>query len=307
MQLFRFKQGKFSPIREKKFDLERDLQKVTEDNLEQIFGLEFVATEFNIHGKRVDTLAFDPELKSFIIIEYKRGRSFSVVDQGYAYLSLMLNNKADFILEYNEKKNSNLKRGDVDWSQSRVIFIARSFTEHQKLAIGFKDLPIELWEAKKFESDLVSYHQLTSPDSAESINTISGKSEQIREVSREVKKYTIDDHFKEGWEESRELFEGLRSGILQIDDGIKEVPRKKYIGYKIGSKNFLEIVIQASGIKVYLNLNPSILRKLGLKKFRDVSNVGHYGTGDVEIKLTNVENIDYAMFLIKLVYDKFNR
>ena len=65
---------------------------------------------------RIDTLAFDTETKSFVRIEYKRDRSFSVVDQGFAYLSLMLNNKADFILEYNERMKDNLKREDVDWS-----------------------------------------------------------------------------------------------------------------------------------------------------------------------------------------------
>ena len=62
-------------------------------------------SEFTLHNFRIDTLAFDEESKSFVIIEYKKDKSFSVVDQGYAYLSLMLNNKADFILEYNESLN----------------------------------------------------------------------------------------------------------------------------------------------------------------------------------------------------------
>jgi hypothetical protein len=68
----------------------------------------------------------DNESKAFVIIEYKNDRNFSVVDQGMAYLSFMLNNKADFILEYNESPHSspNLKREEVDWSQSRTIFIS---------------------------------------------------------------------------------------------------------------------------------------------------------------------------------------
>jgi hypothetical protein len=73
---------------------------------------------------RIDTLAFDPEAKSFVIIEYKRDKTFSVIDQGYAYLLLMLNNKADFILECNESQHQSLKRTDVDWSQSKVIFVS---------------------------------------------------------------------------------------------------------------------------------------------------------------------------------------
>jgi hypothetical protein len=78
--------------------------------------------------------------------------NFSVIDQGYAYLSLMLNNKADFILEYNENCKDTLKRDDLDWSQSRVIFISPVFNNYQKESINFKDLPFELWEVKRLWS-----------------------------------------------------------------------------------------------------------------------------------------------------------
>ncbi len=83
----------------------------------------------------------------------------------------MLNNKADFILEYNERKKENLKRDDVDWSQSRVLFLANSFTSYQQNAINFKDLPIELWEVKKFDNQTILYSQLKSTDIKESISS----------------------------------------------------------------------------------------------------------------------------------------
>ena len=127
MPLFKQDNNKLLIIKEKSIDLEKTVQKLTENNLENIFSLEFVSTEFSLHNFRIDTLAFDKENNSFVIIEYKRDRSFSIIDQGYAYLALMLNNKADFILEYNEKTKNNLKRDDVDWSQSKVIFVANSF------------------------------------------------------------------------------------------------------------------------------------------------------------------------------------
>jgi len=144
MALFEICKDKLNYIKEEKFKLEKDIQKLTEDNLYDIFGLDFVKSEFALNNFRIDTLAFDKHSNSFVIIEYKRDKSFSVVDQGYAYLSLMLNNKADFILEYNEKMKDNLERKDVDWSQSRVLFLANSFTVYQQNAINFKDLPIEL-------------------------------------------------------------------------------------------------------------------------------------------------------------------
>ena len=132
MPIFNLKNNQLERVKERKFKLEKEIQTLTEGNLNVILGLEFVKSEFPLKNFRIDTLAFDNENKSFVIIEYKRDKNFSVIDQGYAYLSLMLNNKSDFILEYNENKSSTLKRDDVDWSQSKVIFISPSFTNYQE-------------------------------------------------------------------------------------------------------------------------------------------------------------------------------
>lgn len=118
-------------------------------------GLVLVKSEFTIKNKRIDTLAYDPQACAFIIIEYKRDKNISVVDQGFTYLSLMLENKADFIVEYNESLRYNMKREDVDWSQTRVAFVSTNFTENQVQATNFKDIAIELWEVKQFENDTI--------------------------------------------------------------------------------------------------------------------------------------------------------
>src|SRR3989344_6110239 len=148
MSIYKQTGNQLIPVKEKKIDLERSVQRLVESNLSEVYGLSFICSEFPLNNLRIDTLAFDEELKSFVIIEYKKDKSISVIDQGYAYLALLLNNKADFVLEYNEKCKKNLRKDDIDWSQSKVLFIASSFTKYQQEAIGFQDLPIELWEAK---------------------------------------------------------------------------------------------------------------------------------------------------------------
>ncbi len=309
MPIFKINKTKLEPIKEVKISLEKDLQKITEKDLETVFGLDFVASEFALNGLRIDTLAFDSETKSFVIIEYKRDKSFSVIDQGYAYLALMLNNKADFILEYNEKTKNNLKRDDVDWSQSRVLFVANSFTTYQRNAINFKDLPIELWEAKKYSNETILFNHLRSSEARESIKAIS-KNKTIASVSKEIKKYSVDDHFKEDWEESRTLFEKLSSGILEIDEKIEEKAQKHYIAYKIladgknKGQNFCEVVGQKQGLKIYLDVKKEKLDDYK-KITQDCSKIGHWATGNVVFSLTKSEQIDYAMFLIKQVYNKF--
>jgi RecB family endonuclease NucS len=81
MAIYKIEKDNLITIKEKKIDLEKTIQSITEKNLEEVFGLKFVSSEFTLHNFRIDTLAFDEELKSFVIIEYKRDRSFSVVDQ----------------------------------------------------------------------------------------------------------------------------------------------------------------------------------------------------------------------------------
>lgn len=103
MYLYSQKNGILHPVHETGFKLERDMQRLAEANLDELFSLEFVASEFQLNNLRIDTLGFDNETSSFVIIEYKRGSSYSVIDQGFSYLSLLLNNKADFVLAYNEK------------------------------------------------------------------------------------------------------------------------------------------------------------------------------------------------------------
>ncbi|MFL6434996.1 MAG: hypothetical protein ACJ71O_14835, partial [Nitrososphaeraceae archaeon] len=74
---------------------------------------------------------------------------------------------------YNESFSSQpLKRGDVDWSQSRIIFIAPEFTRYQQYAIEFKDFGIQLWEVHKYSNGFLVFNEAKSPFTKESITTI---------------------------------------------------------------------------------------------------------------------------------------
>ena len=157
MDLYNVKGNNLKSIGVNQFKLEKEIQQLVENNIDELFGLEFVSSEFKIGEFRIDTLCFDSENNSFVIIEYKKGSSYSVIDQGYSYLSVMLNNKSDFILEYNESKNKTVKRNDVDWTQSKIIFVSPSFNSYQKNSVNFKDVPFELWEIKRFSNNIISY------------------------------------------------------------------------------------------------------------------------------------------------------
>ena len=260
--------------------------------------LDFIKSEFSLNGFRIDSLAFDREAKSFVIIEYKRDKTFSVIDQGYAYLSLMLNNKADFILEFNESQNQSLKRTDVDWTQSKVIFVSPMFTTYQREAINFKDLPIELWEVKKFDNNTISYEQIQKASAKESIKTISRNDVTVEAVSKEVIVFTEQDHLQKVDFETKELYEQLKDRLLNLDDNVTVQPKKQTVGFKVDNNIFCDIVLQSKGLKIFLNLKQSELQDQK-NIARDVSNVGHWGNGAYEIRLTDLEDIDYILSLLK--------
>jgi len=302
MKLLSLQNNKLHNVSIKPFKLEKEIQQIVENNLFDLFSLELIKSEFTIKNFRIDTLGFDRENKSFVIIEYKKDKNYSVIDQGYTYLSLMLNNKSDFILEYNENCKGSLLRTDVDWSQSRVIFVSPQFSDYQTNSINFKDVPFELWEIKKFENNLISMVQ-HKPTSSESISNVAGDSNNIvKKVTKEVKVYTEESHIDYYKSETiKELYLSLRERILNLGE-VEIVPRANYIGFK-RKTNFVDVCFQKKTLWMWINLSKGMLDD-PKKITRDVSNIGHYGNGDYDLKITLESDLDYVMFLIKQSYQK---
>jgi predicted transport protein len=284
-------------LKEKPFKLEKEIQTLFEKNLSELMGLEMVQSEFVIKGKRIDTLGYDPQSKAFVIIEYKRDKNVSVVDQGFTYLSLMLENKADFVLTYNETLKKAIHSSSIDWSQTRVVFVSPSFTENQRLATNFKDIAIELWEIRRYENDLISINPIKKTKSAESIKPLTKQNGLIKSVTDEIKVYTEEDHLNGSSEEIIELYESFKNAILNLTDDIEIVPKKLYIAFK-KNKNIADVVILKKGLKIFINLKKRQLDDpKGLMK--DVSETGHWGNGDYETIVSTTENLEYIMSLVK--------
>lgn len=300
VRIFSTKGTKLVEITEEQFPLERHIQRLTEENLQEIFELDLVKTEFDLHGFRIDTLAYDRESRAFVIIEYKKDRDFSVVEQGMAYLNLMLRYKSDFIVEYNESSSGNLKRSDIDWSQSRLIFIAPEFTKYQQNAIGFRDFAIELWEVHKYLTDLLIFNELKPPEVIkESIRTIAKNSPAAKNVSEEIKVYTEEDHLNRINDQIKELYSEIRSAILMLGNDIRIIPKKRYIAFR-RKQNIITIKVSKSKLKLYLsNIKKDQIHD-PLNKARDVEGVISAGLTEVTIKES--KEIPYILPFIREAY-----
>mgnify|MGYP003606785990 CR=1 FL=1 len=305
MSLYKIIESKLQPIAAKDFKLERDSQRLIEANIEEVFGLIFIDTEFQLNGLRVDTLAFDNETNSFVVIEYKRDRSTSVIDQGYSYLALVLNNKADFVLRYNETQKANLTKSDIDWSATRVIFVAARFTTHQLGSINFQDLPIELWKAQLFDGDMLSVEQQIADKQAESIKTVTKKSTPTNSVVEQVRTYNVNDLIKEDYP-SKSLYEELSSRILDLDSNFVESPQKGYIGYKLSNKIIVAIVPQKNRIILELNRTQpqDVDDPRGLVEYipKSLENKNRHMS---RIYIEDTGIINYAISLVEQVYKNY--
>lgn len=305
MKLYSVKDKKLNYIRSQPFGLERDIQDLVEQNVEELFGLEFVKSEMSIGGFRLDTLCFDKENNSFVIIEYKKGSSYSVIDQGYTYLSILLNNKSDFILEYNEVKDKTLKRDGIDWTQSKIIFISPKFSEYQKNSINFKNVPFELWEITQFQNHTIGLNRIETNSEVDINTTSTDEKSVVKQVSKEI--VTIDEDFHLGKSSNRpdsvvELYYKLKERILQMGDDIEVRYNKQTINFKRYSV-FTDLIIYNKGVVVVINLKKGELDD-PLRKTEDLSGKGHWGNGDYKLLVKSEDDLEYGISLIKQSYNK---
>ena len=205
-------------LKQKDFKNERELQNFFENNIETILGYKFIYTEFVVGDFRIDSLAFDEESKSFKIIEYKNVKNHSLVDQGYTYLKLMLERKADFVLQYNINTNSSLIIQDIDWSQSRIIFVSPIYTVYQLNATDFKNIPVDLIKVTRYEDDIIEIDFIKKTSNVK-IQDVQMESIQ-NDVNKEIVVYTEEDHLNKASDNIKKLYEELKNRILELRKNI---------------------------------------------------------------------------------------
>ena len=243
---FKLKNNKLESMNSIPFSKEKEIQNLVENNLEELFSLTFLSTEFRIKNQIFDTLCFDEDSRSFVIIEYKNSVSKSVSDQGMAYLSTLINNKADFILELIDK-NIAIKKEEIDWSQSKVIFIAPKFMDYSK-SINLK-VPWELWEINKLPDNVISFRKYET-DSNQSLANLSDSihDSQINTLSKEIKVYTEEDLLKNR-DTTKELYFSLKDELLKLHDS-NFVASKTYMTLRKNNKVVLYIGIGQKDIQL---------------------------------------------------------
>jgi len=289
------------------FKLEKEIQTLIENNLQIVFNCKFVATEFstgNEHAGRIDTLALSED-NNPVIIEYKKVESSELVNQSLYYLSWIKDHKGDFQIAVNKAIG---KEVEVDWSDVRVICIAPGYKKYDLHAVQMMGANIELWQYRLYDTNSIYLEEVFRRSTALSTTTAieQGKNPIMVEAGKKAAQtrltgsYNFEQHLNCGDENIKNILLDLRDFILSIDESIEESPKKFYIAYKV-SQNFVCVEVKKNKLTLFLKINPKEIKLPN--NGRDVSDIGHYGTGDFELNISNKEDFEESKEYIKRAFE----
>ena len=303
VKLFKVNNGSVSELQGGPVKLEKKLQSLIEKHLESFLSIRFVVSEHitgKNHGGRIDTLGLD-ENYCPTIIEYKRHSNANVINQGLFYLDWLMDHQGEFELLVLKKFGKEIA-DKIDWYAPRLLCIAEDFTKYDVHAVQQMNHNIELLRYAYFENDDLLMLDL--------VNAVIAKlecsaNENKSSANETAKNYvTQTEYLEKASPQLKELFEIAREYMLGLDDDVQERMLKWYIAYK-RLKNFasVKLMTQNNSLLFYLPLKPDeITLEEGFA--RDVRNIGHHGTGDLELTIRNADEFTKAKPYIQKSFEE---
>ncbi len=302
MALFKINGSDVKKMVVKSVDLERQLQRLFEGNLEEILNITFLASEYSTSsGGRMDTLGIDKN-GAPVIIEFKKSQNENIINQGLSYLRWLLDHKGNFEILC---KNKNVDV-DIDWDSPRVICIAESYNKFDIDTVDILPINIELYRYRIYDENIL----YLEPENYQKVRiSTSGIIKKSNKEKTEVlqKDYSVDQHLEIASEDIKSLFLTLREKITALDEDVLEEAKAKYIAYKL-STNFADVVILHNSLKIFVNVKSGKLNDPDniARDLEKPKHIGHWGNGDYEIKLEHQKDLEKVFNLIKQSFD-FNK
>jgi predicted transport protein len=300
LKLFRIENGTAVELQGTALALERPLQVLIERNMEALFGVRFVASEHSTgkkHGGRIDSLGLD-ENGSPVIFEYKRSVNENVINQGLFYLDWLFDHRAEFELLVMKNLGSQAAE-QIDWTGPRLICVASDFTRYDEYAIAQINRSIELVRYRDYGGTFLTLDLMASTSATA---TAAGEAGDTPKPARRSTEKTVTQLHEQAPEDLRNLYDALESHLLSLGDDVTKTTRLYYYAFR-RIKNFacVEIHPQAKNLLVYLKTEPSsITLEPGFT--RDVTKIGHFGTGNLEVTIGTTKDFERAQPLIQMSY-----
>ena len=250
----------------------------------------FLASEYVIDcadGGRIDSLGLD-ENGAPVVVEFKRGTDAEVINQGLYYMSWLMARKDAFRNLVRDRLGASAA-SQVLWSAPRLICVAGDFTRYDVHAVREHRRSIDLVRYRFFGKDLVGL---------ETVAPATGRAAAVKRVRRRAAGLPP---VREQGKALAELAEAADEVLLGLGDGVSRVHRKQYRAYQ-RLRNFACVCPpQKTKLLVYLKTDPKDV-DLVPGFTRDVTGLGHHGTGDLEVQLRSERDVERAVDLFRVSY-----
>jgi predicted transport protein len=301
IKLFKVSNGTAQELQGTSIAIEKTLQTMIENQLEVFLGVRFLASEYSTgktHGGRIDTLGIDED-GSPVIIEYKRAVNENVINQGLFYLDWLMDHKGEFELHV-LKKLGKEAADSIDWSAPRLLCIASDFTKYDEYAVQQINRNIELMRYRRYGTELILFELVNATTAQE--QTVTTSENGTKHKGAVIYK-TVTEVLEQASPDMHNRFESLKAFLLALGDDVQMKVLKYYFAFR-RIKNFacVEIHPQTKRILIFVKVDPSTIQ---LEKgfTRDVHDIGHYGTGDLEITIQNDDDLKRAESLLLKSYE----
>lgn len=270
-----------------RFKSEFILQKVTRNNLE-IFDLKLITSEIQYSRRRFDTLAFDENTKSFVIIEYKNKIDFNVLNQSFKYYKLLLSKPKVYIDRYNEVFNKDFNESDFEWDKSKVLIIGPKFSDKQIEYAKDPKWPFEIWKTTLCNNNCIYYENL--------------ESDEVKKlpVSNEDLSLTENDLLENRTPKVKDLYFSIKSSLKREFNNVQDRILINAVSYRT-NKN---LICKVNFLKNSLNIFFYTGSLKGHDNIEDISNKKTEGKARYKFKLESKENMDNFIELFKQAYEE---
>ncbi len=289
--------NKVEELQSKQVTLEKELQQLLEKNMTTFFGVTFLKSEYKITNGRMDSIGID-ENNCPVIFEYKRSVNENVINQGLFYLDWLLDHKADFKLLVMDVLGQE-KADAIDWSMPCVICVANDFTKFDEHAVNQMQRNIKLVRYKKFGDNLILLEHLNAPNVQPTVYDDTS----ITQAKKNISKYTdFKQFYDKAGKKNQNIFNSVRDYILSLGDDVSENQLKYYVAFK-KVRNIVCAEIYQNYVCLHLRIDPKTV-ELKENFIEDVSEKGHWGTGDLRILLRSMDDFESIRYLIDKAYNE---
>ena len=305
IKLFKLANNSVLELTGKSAKLEKDLQAHIEQNMDVLLGVRYLASEYGTgktHKGRIDSLGLD-ENGCPVIVEYKRHSNENVINQGLFYLDWLLDHQAEFRWLVMEKIGKHAAE-DIEWDGTRLICIATDFNRYDEHAVQQINRNIELMRYRYFGDDLLLLELVNAQIASQANSPSKSTPIAIKSTKSNSKDKNQDERLSEAPATLLQLFENTCAYIDQLGDEVQRKDLKLYTAFK-RIRNFASIVVQPGKdprLQLYVKLPGELSEENSFS--RNVTNIGHWGTGNLEINVRTPEDWEKARPLIDQAYQQ---